>query len=224
MLVKTLVAAATLATAVQAHYSIEYPTWRADSFEEPYNQWLRPCAGANTTRNRTVWPLDGGSIVLGLHHSFDYIFVNLGLGTEVASFNISLTPNFLNNTGNGTLCLPKVPIPAEIEIRDGQDASIQVVTVGKSGNALYNCADIRFSKDAQILSGDACMNTTSGPLIHVQDQNAIAAAQNDDDDKGDNKNATSGDKPSSAVHGSSIHVLTSSIAVLMAMVVASGLL
>ncbi|KAK6499665.1 hypothetical protein TWF481_010028 [Arthrobotrys musiformis] len=219
MLVKTLVAAATLATAVQAHYSIDYPTWRADSFEEPYDQWLRPCAGANTTQNRTVWPLDGGSLVLGLHHSFDYIFVNLGLGTEVASFNISLTPNFLNNTGNGTLCLPKIPIPAGIEITDGQNASIQVVTVGKSGSALYNCADIRFSKDAEILSGDACQNTTSGPLIYVQDQNAIAAAQDDDD-----KNTTSGDKPSSAVHGSSIHVLTSTVAVLMAMVVASGLL
>ncbi|KAK6363598.1 hypothetical protein TWF730_001022 [Orbilia blumenaviensis] len=222
MLVKTLVAAATFATAVQAHYSIEYPTWRADSFEDPYDQWMRPCAGANVTRNRTEWPLDGGSLVLGLHHSFDYIFVNLGLGSEATSFNISLTPNFLNNTGNGTLCIPRLPIPAGVEIRDGQDASIQVVTVGKSGSALYNCADIRFSQNATILSGDDCMNTTSGPLIYVQDQNAIAAAQ--DDDKDDDKNATSGDKPSAAVHGSSIHVLTSTVAVLMAMVVASGLL
>ncbi|KAK6356355.1 hypothetical protein TWF718_000716 [Orbilia javanica] len=221
MLVKTLVAAATLATAVQAHYSIDYPTWRADSFEEPYDQWLRPCAGANTTQNRTTWPLDGGSLVLGLHHAFDYIFVNLGLGSEVTTFNISLTPNFLNNTGNGTLCIPKIPIPAGIEIRDGQDASIQVVTVGKSGSALYNCADIRFSQSAEILTGDACMNTTSGPLIYVQDQNAIAAAQDDDDDK----NTTSGDdKPSAAIHGSSVHVLASTVAVLMAMVVASGLL
>ncbi|KAF3926285.1 hypothetical protein ABW20_dc0108817 [Dactylellina cionopaga] len=219
MLAKTLIAAAALATAVQAHYAIEYPTWRADSFEDPYNQWMRPCAGANSTGNRTDWPLTGGSVILELHHPQDYIFVNLGLNTEVASFNISLTPNFLNNTGNGTLCLPHLPIPAGITVIEGQNATIQVVTVGKTGNSLYNCADITFRASAKVLSGDACANTTSGPLISVQDQNAIADAQTN----GGNKTA-SGDKPSSAVHGSSVHLLTASFTVLLAMVVASGLM
>ncbi|KAK6531317.1 hypothetical protein TWF281_008129 [Arthrobotrys megalospora] len=220
MLVKTLVAAASFATAVQAHYTLSYPPWRGDSFEEPYTQWMRPCAGINGTNNRTDWPLDGGSLVLKLGHPFDYIFVNLGIGAEVTNFNISLTPNFFNNTGNGTLCIPKIPLPAGLMVTDGQEASLQIVAMGRAGNSMYNCADIRFSESATILSGEACMNTTSGPLIHVQDQNAIAAAQDDDD-----KNTTAGgDKPSAAVHGSSVHVLTSTIAILMAMVVASGLL
>lgn len=77
-------------------------------------------------------------MVLELHHAWDYIFVNLGLGTEVTSFNISLTPDLYNNTGNGTLCIPKIHVPASLNIQDGQNASIQVVTLGNKGNALYN--------------------------------------------------------------------------------------
>ncbi|EPS41873.1 hypothetical protein H072_4163 [Dactylellina haptotyla CBS 200.50] len=215
MLANTLLAVAALTSAAQAHFGVDYPPMRVDSFEDPYNQYLRPCAGANTTNNRTEWPLDGGSVVLELHHPTDYIFVNLGLGSDVTTFNISLTPNFFNNTGNGTLCLPKFPIPAGVQIQDGTNASIQVVTVNHAGNALYNCADIVFRTSATILSGDACMNTTSGPLFAVQDQTELLKSTG---------NNTAGDKPSSAVHGSSVHILTASLTVILAMVVASGLL
>jgi len=207
MLVKAIAAAACI-QAVQAHFSIEYPTWRADSFEDPYDQWVRPCAGINSSANgtRTEWPLSGGSVVLELHHPWDYVFVNLGVGTEVTNFNISLTPDLLNNTGNGTLCLPKISIPASLNIQDGQNASIQVVTLGNKGNALYNCADIVFRSSATVLSGEQCKNTTIGPLFVIGDR-------------------TSGSKaPSAAVHGYSFPVFTAIFTVLMAMIVASGLL
>ncbi|KAF3928982.1 hypothetical protein ABW19_dt0203304 [Dactylella cylindrospora] len=214
MLFKTIIAAATLTQAVQAHFTLNYPTWRGDSFEEPASQWIRPCAGINTTtesdNNRTAWPLDGGSLSLKLGHAFDYVFINLGIGSEVTNFNISLTPNFYNNTGNGTLCLPKVAIPAGIVIEDGQEASIQVVAMGRAGNSMYNCADIVFSSNATILEDEQCQNTTTGPLFVVED----ASAEGND---------TAGDAPSAATH-TSVSVLTASFTVLMAMIVASGLL
>jgi len=36
------------------------------------------------------------------------------------------------------MCLPKLSLPAGVSVVDGQNASIQVVTVGQSGSALYN--------------------------------------------------------------------------------------
>ncbi|KAF3929291.1 hypothetical protein AA313_de0207596 [Arthrobotrys entomopaga] len=219
MLANTLITLTALAVVAQAHFSIEYPPMRVDSFEDPYDQNMRPCAGGNSTGNRTEWPLDGGSISLELHHPTDYVFINLGLANgsaQVTNFNVYLTPQFLNNTGNGTVCIPKLPLPAGVEVQDGTNASIQVVTVNHGGNSLYNCADIVFRSSANILSGDACKNTTLSTII-VQDQNTL----NQDSDSG-KSNGT--DKPSSAVVGSSVNTFTVSLTLLLAMVVASGLL
>lgn len=88
--------------------------------------------------NRTDWPLQGGTLKLDLHHPWTYVFVNLGLGDNVTNFNYTLTPEFWNSTGKGTLCVPDLPLPADLSVEDGTKASIQVVTLGESGNALYN--------------------------------------------------------------------------------------
>ena len=102
-------------------------------------------SGANVNQteatNRTLWPLTGGSLSLDLHHPWTYLFVNLGLGTVYPTFNITLTNQLLNETGNGTLCMPQVVLPSSFTPFDGQNASIQVVTVGASGSALYNVSD-----------------------------------------------------------------------------------
>lgn len=102
-----------------------------------------PGANVNQTSatNRTLWPLTGGSLSLDLHHPWTYLFVNLGLGTDYPTFNITLTQQLLNETGNGTLCMPHIVLPASYTPSDGQNASIQVVTVGNSGSALYNVSD-----------------------------------------------------------------------------------
>jgi len=213
MLVKAIVAATAFIQVVQAHFAIQYPPWRADSFDDPYNQNLRPCAGVNSSGNRTAWPLDGGSVALELHHPWDYVFINLGIDNGVINFNISLTPNLFNNTGNGTLCLPKIQVPASLNIQDGQNASIQVVTVNNRGNALYNCADIVFSSNATLLQGDQCKNTTIGPLFVIEDQT-----------KGGNQTKGGDKTPSAAIHGYSLPVFTTIFTILMAMIVASGLL
>ena len=98
--------------------------------------------GANVNQtaetNRTLWPLTGGSLALDLHHPWTYVFVNLALGTISASFNISLTQQPLNETGNGTLCLPELTLPPGFTPTEGQNASLQVVTLGQTGSALYN--------------------------------------------------------------------------------------
>ncbi|RDW84639.1 hypothetical protein BP6252_02229 [Coleophoma cylindrospora] len=120
--------------------------------------------------NRTVWPLKGGSLELDLHHPWTYIFVNLGLGTNYPIFNISLTPQFLNETGNGTLCLPQIVLPASVTPVDGQNASIQVVTFGATGSALYNCADITFSSNATTLSSDTCANSSNVAVSYVNQE------------------------------------------------------
>ncbi|KAH9206538.1 hypothetical protein DL95DRAFT_450773 [Leptodontidium sp. 2 PMI_412] len=163
MFANSIASALCLASLAAAHFSIDYPEMRGDSFAEGASQYFWPCAGVNQTAatNRTLWPLDGGSIVLDLHHQWSYVFINLGIGTDYPTFNISLTPSLLNETGNGTFCLPKLTLPASITPSDGQNASIMVATGGASGVALYNCADITFSSNATILSGDACQNSSN---------------------------------------------------------------
>ncbi|TVY24246.1 Uncharacterized protein LHYA1_G007028 [Lachnellula hyalina] len=162
MFSQAITVAVFLVSLASAHFSIEYPESRGDSFATGASQYIYPCANVNQTAktNRTTWPLTGGSLNLDLHHPWSYIFVNLGLGTDYPTFNISLINPFLNETGNGTLCLPEVTLPAGISPADGTNASIQVVAVGETGSALYNCADIVFKNDTETLSADKCSNST----------------------------------------------------------------
>ncbi|KAK4096824.1 hypothetical protein N658DRAFT_527458 [Parathielavia hyrcaniae] len=176
------------ASVTQAHFGIDYPAMRANTLgssrNSSYSQWLQPCAGVPgnlTDRPITPWPLEGGSLKLELHHKWTYIFINLGLGPDVGNFNYTLTNPFWNSTGNGTLCVPKLALPADLPIMDGSQASLQVVTVGDSGNALYNCADIVFSVNATALEGDACTNSTGmtlAPVVNMADAPADEPANN----------------------------------------------
>ncbi|RMY79218.1 hypothetical protein D0863_00171 [Hortaea werneckii] len=175
----TLCCSFLLAQLAKAHFDITYPATRGDSFLPPASQWLYPCAGINATTNRTMWPTTGGSLVLDLHHPFTYIWVNLGLGEEVASFNVSLTPNLpYNETGNGTLCLPHVALPEEANVTEGAVGSLQVITVGDSGSALYNCADLMFTSNATLLTAGEgeCVNSTGVSITRVEQQTDDGAA------------------------------------------------
>lgn len=96
---------------------------------------------AESNANRTLWPLDGGSLVIDFHHPWTYVSFNLGLGSNTSTFTTALNAMLLNETGNGTLCIPKFTLPATLNIQDGQDASLQVITIGDSGTALYNVCE-----------------------------------------------------------------------------------
>ncbi|KAL2168329.1 hypothetical protein VTG60DRAFT_7373 [Thermothelomyces hinnuleus] len=210
-----------IAGLAHAHFGIEYPPMRGDTLSshanETWSQWTNPCAGVPsnlTGRPITPWSLTGGSLKLDLHHPWTYIFVNLGLGSDVSNFNYTLTRPFWNETGNGTLCVPRLELPADLPVRDGSPASLQVVTVGEDGNALYNCADIVFREDAKVLSGDECKNSegvTFAPVV---------AVEADDDAAGNN--TTAGDKGSA---GSAMGVNTAALSsvVGLAMVFVAGL-
>ncbi|KAM3457282.1 hypothetical protein MY5147_007040 [Beauveria neobassiana] len=164
---------------VTAHFGLTQPQWRADTLaaenEAKYSQWTYPCTppraslpplppipdviffvpltkekGAGVpygAGNTTDWPLDGGPLELELHHKWTYVFVNLGLGGNTTNFNLTLTPELWNTTGKGTFCVEKLAVPSGIA--EGTRGTIQIVTSGNSGSALYNCADIRFTKDAK---------------------------------------------------------------------------
>ena len=43
-----------------------------------------------------------------------------------------------NEMYNGTFCLPQVPLPANITVQPGDNATIQVVELAQHGAALYS--------------------------------------------------------------------------------------
>lgn len=170
-----------------------------------------PYAAGNTTD----WPLVGGSLELDLHHPWTYVFVNLGLGGNATNFNVSLTPEFWNTTGKGTLCVEKMPVPEGIS--DGTLASVQVVTLGASGAALYNCADIRFSKDAKRLA-----NCTSDgvKVATIKEQTTTGSnSSNSTDDKGDPKDK---DGAASGLSGANLGLLTAAVGLTSAFAMGLG--
>jgi hypothetical protein len=207
MALKSLLLGLAAVQAVTAHFAVVYPEWRADTLaeenEDKYSQWDYPCTSrlshliplfllthANKcisskgggvpykAGNITNWPLGGGALQLELHHPWTYLFVNLGLGANATNFNISLTPDLVNVTGKGTLCIDKLAVPDD-SIKEGTLASIQVVTSGESGSALYNCADIRFTKNA---TGPSNCSTSDGLEMHT--------IKEDDDEDHDHDNST----------------------------------
>ncbi|KAI5844245.1 hypothetical protein BZA05DRAFT_409518 [Tricharina praecox] len=169
----TLLSTLTFASVASAHYALTYPAWRGDSFA---TQWNYPCGGVNTTStsNRTLWPLDGGAVAFKPGHPWAQTYINLGLGNNVTRFNITLAAPF-NQTSNGTFCFPDMRLPEGVNVQEGDIGSIQVVQLTTSGGALYNCADITFSKNATDPSTDVCFNST-GVGASVLDYDGAAAA------------------------------------------------
>lgn len=129
-----------LIPATSAHFAMTYPAWRGDSFK---TQYTNPCGGVEMTdethNNRTKWPLDGGAVVFEPSHTWAQTFINIGLGNEGIRFTHELVAPF-NQTGNGTLCFPKLEIPEALKanISEGTNATIQVIQLGSRGASLYN--------------------------------------------------------------------------------------
>ncbi|KAF1828946.1 hypothetical protein BDW02DRAFT_192546 [Decorospora gaudefroyi] len=169
-----LATVATLSTGVQAHFRVLEPEWRGSSFEEPASQWIYPCANVNETTdiaNRTHWPLTGGSLLINASHEHALTAVNMAFGPNATSFNVSLVEMF-NQTGTGLFCMKEtgkaVLAQAFMDAGFGEGegagegvlATVQVIQLGHSGSALYNCADIMFNSSAELLSDDQCQNDT----------------------------------------------------------------
>ncbi|KAH6679711.1 hypothetical protein B0J14DRAFT_581420 [Halenospora varia] len=155
---KTSIAAlAAFASMVSAHFNLNFPAARGFN-EDTLGTF--PCGGQDTvSSNRTAWPLSGGQIALKMGHINANVEVLLGLGNSPgSSFNYVLRQTF-QETGLGAFCMTGFSLPSGLNMTEGQNATIQVVTNGDPNGGLYNCADITFSSTAAS-AGSACSNNT----------------------------------------------------------------
>ena len=123
------------------------------------------------SQNRTKWPIKGGAIAFQpgwfAGHSSAFMYFNLGLGENPANYSFVMQ-NGLNIVGPskepwpGTFCLPQVPLPANLQVKVGDKATIQVIETALHGAALYNCVDIEFAEpeDVEEVNEQNCFNST----------------------------------------------------------------
>lgn len=135
-MIATILSLAPLLTITTAHFLLDYPIVRG--FDESILGTF-PCGGqSKISPNRTTVSSTSIPIALTMGHDQTVIQVLLGLGNDVGdNFNIVLEPTFAQ-VGLGKFCLPHVPIPSSLNITDGMNATVQVVTDGDSGGGLYN--------------------------------------------------------------------------------------
>jgi len=133
-----------------AHFVINYPADRGNSYN---TQFQYPCGGLHSNGNRSSWPTNGGALSIVPLHPFAFTTINIAIGnniqetTDVNRWNHIMRPTFNQTGGNGTFCVPKLNIPYSLLplVKAGVNATIQVVQLVASGQALYNCADVTFS-------------------------------------------------------------------------------
>ncbi|CZR51559.1 uncharacterized protein PAC_01436 [Phialocephala subalpina] len=150
-----LVAFASVAT---AHFNLDYPAARGFD-EDTLGNF--PCGGQDTaTSNRTSWPLTGGSIALTMGHIDANVEVLIAIGSNPGSaFNTVIRPTFTEQ-GLGAFCMTGFTLPSGLNVSDGTQATIQVVTNGDPDGGLFNCADITFSSTATNPDSSICKNAT----------------------------------------------------------------
>ncbi|RMZ91015.1 hypothetical protein DV736_g1733, partial [Chaetothyriales sp. CBS 134916] len=112
--------------------------------------------GMPTSTNRTKWPVSGGAVAFQpgwfQGHSTAFIYINLGLGTVPPNMSLPMLNGVQllgpsNNPYPGTWCFPQVPLPANVTVNVGDNATIQLIEAAKHGAALFNCVDITFAAD-----------------------------------------------------------------------------
>jgi len=140
----------------------------------PYGmQWIYPCGGMSTTQNRTKWPINGGAVAFQpgwfTGHQTAFVYVNMGLGTVPPNMSHPIVPVFQitgpsNLNYNGSFCLPQVPLPTNISVNVGDNATIQIIETAVHGAALYSCVDITFAEPADVaqVNQQNCFNSSIG--------------------------------------------------------------
>jgi hypothetical protein len=111
------------------------------------NQPLSLGGGMPTSTNRSYWPVGGGALAMQPGwfpgHETALIYINMGLGEVPENMSHTVLGPFQitgpsNNPYPGTFCLPQVPLPANISVKPGDLATIQVVEAAKHGAGLFN--------------------------------------------------------------------------------------
>lgn len=121
-----------------AHFTLDWPPARGFD-DDTLVQF--PCGGQNTvSTNRTKWPIGGGPIQLGMHHTASKVQVLLSLGNDPGvNYNITLLPT-IQEQGPQNFCIAPTALqfPSGLNITEGTNATIQVVTNGDPNGGLYN--------------------------------------------------------------------------------------
>lgn len=148
-----------LAPLAAAHYHLRYPAPRTDDLEKMMEG---PCGGADhktaparrlkrheghddSSIVRTDWPLNGGQIELEMGHDRAMVQVVLALGNDPGpeSFNTVLVPT-AEEQGQGTFCMTDIRPPQALNISDGTNATIQVITNAHPNGGLYAVSCLSF--------------------------------------------------------------------------------
>ncbi|RHZ63925.1 copper acquisition factor BIM1-like domain-containing protein [Aspergillus thermomutatus] len=154
-----------------AHTVITYPGYRGNNLHTNGSVEEANGGGMPTSTNRTKWPVGGGAVAFQpgwfQGHQTALIYINLGLGTVPPNMSHPMISPFqitgpTNNPYPGTICLPQVPLPANISVSPGDHATIQVIETAKHGAALYNCVDIEFAEPTEVeeVTRDNCFNSS----------------------------------------------------------------
>lgn len=134
-------------TFTSAHFKLDVPPSRGFN-EDTLGSF--PCGGQALSSSRTQIPLSKPEVFIALEmgHDQSAVQVLLALGNDPGShFNITLVHTF-GQTGLGAFCLPNVPITEAVlgaPLRDGLNATLQVVTNGDPIGGLYNVGFARHS-------------------------------------------------------------------------------
>ncbi|KAG1908435.1 uncharacterized protein F5891DRAFT_993023 [Suillus fuscotomentosus] len=171
MIIPFITAAAVLATAVQAHFQMQYPIPRGPFVEDSEPTF---CDGYNdAVNNRTVFPFSNGIINMNSEHPLwtaEVLISTYQDPNNFSYFNSSsgyqVVVPFFQQSGEGLYCFPIDIAAAAVNvsgIQDGANVTIQVLFNGGDGN-LYQCADLTLSANLTVPPANAssgCTNVSS---------------------------------------------------------------
>ena len=192
-----------------------YPAPRSDEDE---TEDTGPCGGFPVSDKRTPVSMTSFPVALEMGHDRNVVQMLLGLGNDPGNnFNITLEKTF-QQQGEGDFCLPNVQVPTGLNVVDGTNGTLQVVTDGEGGGGLYivsptslfasvadinQCADITFTSTAPPQPSSCTNGTgiTAMPLagnINANESNAEGQPQ-----EGGSASASMSSSPTETATGSS---------------------
>ncbi|EKM60885.1 uncharacterized protein PHACADRAFT_247102 [Phanerochaete carnosa HHB-10118-sp] len=141
-----------------AHFQLQYPPPRG-----PFVMSSEPtfCDGyQNSVSNRTVFPLNGGSISLNSEHPLWTLGVQLSTLSNPQNFgNFTEAVPWVQVNGEGLYCFPVDLATSGLSgVQDGANVTLLFVFDGGDGE-LFQCADLTLSANAPAASF-TCQNAT----------------------------------------------------------------
>lgn len=119
-----------------AHFTLDSP--KARGFDDE-KLGTFPCGGQDTVSDeRTPFPLNGAPIQLTMEHDESAVQVLIGVGNNPGEAFNTVALQTIQEEGIGEFCLGSVLIPADLGLKEGDNATLQVVTNGDPTGGLYN--------------------------------------------------------------------------------------